>query len=106
MAHDIAFLIVHLMGGFWKYRQYYLRKRDSRSGMSGIIGRIYYLYQERYGAFIGHTATFASVPCFPHNLFGVFVAGGVRIGRNCVIFQHVTIGANSCPIPKRLVYRR
>ncbi len=31
----------------------------------------------------------------PHGPKGVFVSGGARIGRNCVIFQQVTIGSNT-----------
>jgi serine O-acetyltransferase len=33
-------------------------------------------------------------------LHGIFVAGGASIGRNCVIFHQVTIGANSLPDSK------
>lgn len=60
-----------------------------------LMRRIYYLYLERYGAYIGASSRFAGEACFPHNLFGIFVAGNASIGRNCVIFQHVTIGANA-----------
>jgi serine O-acetyltransferase len=35
------------------------------------------------------------MPCFPHGLSGIFISGGARIGKNVVIFQHVTIGSNT-----------
>ena len=28
-------------------------------------------------------------------IFGIFISGGAKIGRNCVIFQQVTIGSNT-----------
>ena len=33
--------------------------------------------------------------CFPHGLCGVFISGGAIIGKNCTIFQQVTIGSNT-----------
>lgn len=30
---------------------------------------------------------------FPHGLNGIFISGGAKIGKNVVIFQHVTIGS-------------
>lgn len=32
---------------------------------------------------------------FPHGIVGIFVSNNARIGDNCVIFQHVTIGSNT-----------
>lgn len=32
---------------------------------------------------------------FPHGLFGVFISQGARIGKNCTLFHHVTIGSNN-----------
>lgn len=48
-----------------------------------------------YGSYIGPTAKFESEPCFPHGIIGVFISGGSTIGKNCVIFQQVTIGSNT-----------
>ena len=48
-----------------------------------------------YGSYIGPTAKFESEPCFPHGIIGVFISGGSTIGKNCVIFQQVTIGSNA-----------
>lgn len=47
-------------------------------------------------------ANIKTVPCFPHSLHGIFIAGGPKIGSNCVIFQHVTIGANPVPFSTTL----
>jgi serine O-acetyltransferase len=99
MSEDIALLVVRLCGGFWRYRERVLRCRPG-SFASRILRAIYYLYLQRYGAYIGHSARFAAEPCFPHNLNGIFVAGNARIGRNCILFQQVTIGANALPDSK------
>lgn len=34
------------------------------------------------------------VATFPHGLKGIFISKRAKIGKNCVIFQHVTIGSN------------
>lgn len=56
---------------------------------------IYDAYFSRYGSWIGYNSHFADVPCFPHGFYGVFISGGARLGRNTVIFHHVTIGSNT-----------
>ncbi len=33
--------------------------------------------------------------CFPHGPRGIFISKGAKIGDNCVIFQHVTIGSKT-----------
>lgn len=98
MSEDFALALVRICGGFWSYRERLLRQR---AGIwRGLLRAVYYLYLQRYGAYIGHSARIASEPCFPHNLNGIFIAGGARIGQNCVIFHQVTIGANALPDSK------
>ena len=48
-----------------------------------------------YGSWIGWDSKFAGNPCLPHGFYGIFISGGARIGKNAVIFQHVTIGSNT-----------
>ncbi len=47
------------------------------------------------GSYIGSGAKFISKPTFPHGITGIFVSGGAKIGKNCVIFHQVTIGSNT-----------
>jgi serine O-acetyltransferase len=47
------------------------------------------------GSWISADTRFEAIPCFPHGLYGIFISGEVSIGRNCVIFQQVTIGSNT-----------
>lgn len=60
---------------------------------SGIYASVFSYMCEKKGCFIGNFAQFKSRPYFPHGLHGVFISGDSKIGENCVIFQHVTIGA-------------
>ena len=96
MLGDIALLIVRLSGGWWAFREKF-RGLKRRSLRQRLMLPIYYAYLYRYGAFIGHSSVIASEPCFPHNLYGIFIAGNARLGRNCVIFHQVTIGSNAIP---------
>lgn len=36
-----------------------------------------------------------SIPFFLHGFTGVFISNGAKIGKNCIIFQQVTIGSNT-----------
>jgi serine O-acetyltransferase len=99
MIEDIALVVVRAGGGFWRFRERMLARRKG-SFASRLMRAIYYLYLHRFGAYIGHSSRFASEPCFPHNLHGIFIAGNAQVGRGCVIFQQVTIGANALPDSK------
>jgi len=56
---------------------------------------IYTKALQKKGSWISIDANFESIPLFPHGIYGIFISGGVKIGSNCVIFQHVTIGSNT-----------
>lgn len=99
MLDDLARIAILMTGGFWSFRRLLMRY-EAGSAPRRVLQRIYYAYLHGYGAHIGHTAHFESEPCLPHNLHGIFVAGGARIGRGCVVFHQVTIGANSLPDSK------
>ena len=99
MISDFSYLVVRLLGGFWKFRER-MKAAPKGSIYMKILRSIYFSYLDRYGAFIGQTTRFSSEACFPHNLHGIFIAGNAVIGRNCVIFHQVTIGANAIPDSK------
>ncbi len=68
-------------------------------------GSIFYLIRHRrlmqkYGASIPYSAEIMGMPVFPHGLYGIFISQGATIGKNCVIFHHVTIGSNTLPDSK------
>lgn len=93
-------IIVKIFGGGWVVRNKYSLTRTN------ILKKLYsflYTYSlQSKGSWISLGAKFDGEPCFPHGIHGVFISGGVVIGRDCVIFQHVTIGSNTLIDSKRL----
>lgn len=59
----------------------------------------YFFFKNSY---IGGSAIFTSVPCFPHDVSGIFISSGAKIGKNCVIFHQVTIGSNTLENSKNI----
>jgi serine O-acetyltransferase len=55
---------------------------------------------EKHNADIPYETTFAGPPIFPHGLSGIYMSTGAKIGKDCVIFQQVTIGSNALPDSK------
>jgi len=86
-------MILSLMkyGGIWGLKEH-LAKTDIPNAR---LLAVYDAYFSGTGSWIGYDSKFLSIPCFPHGCYGVFISGGARIGRNAVIFQHVTIGSNT-----------
>jgi serine O-acetyltransferase len=88
-------LIIKTSGGLWKARSSIAK---SKKGIAWrILKNAYYRYLHEYGSYIGHTAKIGGVPVFPHGMYGVFISGSARMGKNCVLFQQVTIGSNTIP---------
>lgn len=46
----------------------------------------------KHGGYIGKGAWFASRPRLPHGLHGIYISRYAKIGRECWIYQNVTIG--------------
>lgn len=73
--------------GFWKK----YKKAQAGSVLCAIICR---RRAEKYGAFIPVTNGIQQFNT-PHQFYGIFISKGTVIGKNCTIFQHVTIGSNT-----------
>lgn len=77
---------------FWTLRQKTISpKRLTRY----IYSILYERYCARYGASIPVKAEISSCPYFPHAITGIFISEAAKIGSNCTIFHHVTIGSNT-----------
>ncbi len=72
---------------FWKS----YKKAQSGSLLHGIKCR---RRAEKYGAYIPVTKGIQPFST-PHQLYGIFISQGAKIGKSCTIFQHVTIGSNT-----------
>jgi serine acetyltransferase len=77
-----------IYGGIWYYREH-LREHPSKLGLV-----IYNSYLTSHSAWIGIEAVIDSpYPVCPHEIFGLFISKAAKIGKNCVIYQQVTIGS-------------
>ena len=61
----------------------------------GIAASAFSHYCDKKGCFIGINSNIKGHPYLPHGLYGIFISENATIGKNCVIFQHVTIGSNT-----------
>jgi len=91
----LADILIKLLGGFWKVKS---RINSTKlRAVKKLNMLVYYLYLNRNGSYIGHTSDFSTIPVLPHGIKGIFISGGAKIGKDCVIFQQVTIGSNTIP---------
>lgn len=82
-----------LFGSEWALKR---RCEPVPAGWVGRFARALWAYlQYENGSSVAWNAQFAGAPCFPHGMKSIFVSGAARIGKDCVIFQQVTIGSNT-----------
>ena len=86
-------LYVRMSGGFWQLRENMTTLPEKH--LRKILHTAYHGYMKKNGFYIGETATFRSIPLFPHGLHGIYISGGASIGEHCVIFPQVIIGSNT-----------
>lgn len=72
--------------------KYLCVKLDRIILIASILKFFYRILNLLYGASIGYKAKFGNIPNFPHNIAGIFISEKALIGKNCTIFQQVTIG--------------
>ena len=89
----IARVLVLTFGGIWRLKR--LCQTTHAPLLKKLYILVYQLYQFGNGSGVAWNSTFAGEPCLPHGMAGIFISGGAKIGRNCVIFQQVTIGSNT-----------
>lgn len=91
---------------YWRYRDACLKYRGGGL-FNKVLCFIKLFYIKRCDAFnnaslgshISYGAKFGSIPSFPHGLYGIVVSHNAEIGKNCVIFQNVTIGEGNGGAP-------
>lgn len=94
----IARLMVRAFGSVWTLKRLCIETDNVL--LKKLLTGLYGLYQYENNSSIAWNSTFHGTPCLPHGEKSIFVSGGATIGRNCVIFQQVTIGSNSLPDSK------
>jgi len=88
----VARMLVKLFGSVWNLKK--LCNDTKNIFFKNIYLQIYSFYQYENNSSIAWNSTFDGVPCFPHGMKSIFISGDAKIGKNCVIFQQVTIGSN------------
>ena len=79
-----------------------VKKKINKEGLEGgIYTSFYHDYFKRRNAYIGMDTQFANTPCFPHGFSGIHISEKAKIGKDCVIFQNVTIGLNNLADSKK-----
>lgn len=91
-------IFVGMFGSAWNLKRLCMQTHFPL--LKKIFISIWGLYQYENGSSVAWNSYFAGVPCFPHGMKSIFISGGAIIGRNCVIFQQVTIGSNAIPESK------
>ena len=76
------------------------RHRDRALGAGSAFFRKYHRYcytkiSYKNGASIPDSAKIDGHLVMPHGMSGIFVSKGAVIGKNCTVFQQVTIGSNT-----------
>lgn len=82
----IAFIRYH---DIWEIRNAIIGGNHSK-----ILSMAYWGYFAKRGSYLGLNTKLQGPACFPHGVVGIYISNGATIGKNCVIFQQVTIGSN------------
>lgn len=75
---------------FWKL--FSLRDRTKKRPLRQVLTFLLNRMAHRHGGYVGNGAVFQGVPTLPHGLHGIFISRYAKIGKNCWIYQNVTIG--------------
>ncbi len=89
----ISSLIVRKMGGYNQLRRRY--ENTSFGFMKKWYSRLNRGYQHETNSYLPFDNTIKGPINFLHGTYGIFISGGATIGKNCTIFQQVTIGSNT-----------
>lgn len=78
------------LGRFW--RLFRRRERTSSKLWADVLTFFLNRMAHRRGGYIGRGAQIAGIPSLPHGLHGIYISRYASIGRDCRIYQNVTIG--------------
>jgi serine O-acetyltransferase len=84
--------IVKKFGGFYGLRTKYQQTN------AAFLKKFYLFlnrgFQHETNSYLPFETKIAGPVHFIHGIYGIFISGGAVIGKNCMIFQQVTIGSN------------
>lgn len=86
------------METFWKV---FFKRQNCHTGWKIDLMTIFLNRSaNKHGGYIGKGAYFEDRPKLPHGLHGIFVSRYAKVGKNCWIYQNVTIGENHGKAPQ------
>ena len=90
-----AAIIDYSKGDFlWFYWKLFAwRSRISYLPFQDVLSFFLLRMAHKHGGYIGRNAAFQSKPILPHGLHGIYISRYAKIGRDCRIYQNVTIGS-------------
>lgn len=94
----LARILVGTLGSVWNLKR--LCNEVNVGIFKRVLISVYGIYQYENNSSVAWNSKFDGIPCLPHGMKSIFVSGDAVIGKNCVIFQQVTIGSNSLPNSK------
>lgn len=75
---------------FW--RLFRMRQRCNHKMIRQILTFLLNRLAHKHGGYIGNGAVIHGIPVLPHGLHGVYISRYAHIGKDCRIYQNVTIG--------------
>lgn len=90
-AAVIDFAKRDLLWLYWKLFAWY--NRIPYLPFQDILSFFLFRIARRHGGYIGRNAAFQSKPILPHGLHGIYISRYAKIGKECRIYQNVTIGS-------------
>ena len=82
-------ILVRLFGGIWSVKRKAIKSK--------VYAILYNYYQFEHGSAISMKATFANEALFPRGMKQIVISDNVKIGKDCVIYQQVTIDGELLP---------
>ncbi len=76
----------------WFWRFYRLQKAAKCLFFRDIFVFFMSRSAHRHGGYVGPDTVFQNIPSLPHGLHGIFISRYAVIGKDCWIYQNVTIG--------------
>lgn len=74
------------------WRLFFLRQRTKQRALRRVLTFLLNRTARRHGGYVGNGAVFDGIPSLPHGLHGVYISRYAAVGRDCRIYQNVTIG--------------
>ena len=76
----------------WFWRFYRWQKASKHLLFRDVFTFFMSRSAHRHGGYVGPDAVFQDIPSLPHGLHGIFISRYAVIGKDCWIYQNVTIG--------------